>query len=191
MSPSTPLTLDVREDLRNGQEPFGKIMAAIGQLEPDQSLRLLATFEPIPLFRVLGAKGYTHQATRLGEGDWEVIFTPKGAAPAGPEAAAAPAGADPAKALPAAAQNHPAPAAGDGEWPAPTQTLDNRGLMPPEPMVRVLEALEHLAPGTVLEVFNDREPRFLYPELEKRNHAVRTEKRSEGVRLLIRCGRKG
>jgi uncharacterized protein (DUF2249 family) len=50
-------------------------------------------------------------------------------------------------------------------------TLDNRGLQPPEPMVRILEALQALPDGDKLEVMMDREPVLLYPELERRGFA--------------------
>lgn len=53
-------------------------------------------------------------------------------------------------------------------------------------MVRILDALEHLGPGQVLEALNERDPVFLYPELQARGAAIHTEKVSEGVRLLIR-----
>jgi uncharacterized protein (DUF2249 family) len=173
MSVPQPLTLDVRDDLRNGGEPLPKILAAVGTLQPGQSLRLLATFEPLPLYAVLGRKGFSHVARHVGEGDWEVIFAP-GAEPAGP----------------AARPNHAAsPVADAAGWPAATVHLDNRGLQPPEPLVRILDALEHLAPGAVLEAINERDPVFLYPELEARGAAIRTEKRAEGgVRVLIRRG---
>ena len=40
--------------------------------------------------------------------------------------------------------------------------LDVRGLPPPEPMQRVMEALAELAPGSVLVVQIHREPVFLF-----------------------------
>jgi len=64
--------------------------------------------------------------------------------------------------------------------------LDNRGLTPPEPMVRVLEAVELLGDDEVLEVFNDRRPMFLYPLLDERGLAYETEELPEGlVRVRI------
>ena len=36
--------------------------------------------------------------------------------------------------------------------------MDNRGLSPPEPMLRTMEAVEKLPNGGVLEVLVDREP---------------------------------
>lgn len=164
-------TLDVRDILRAGGEPFGKIMETVARLGPGEGLRLLATFKPEPLFAVLGRRGFSHVERELGGGDWEVLFSP-GAEPA-------PRGGAPRKARAASAAT---------DWPSPVRTMDNRGLQPPEPMVRILEALAEMTPGEVLEAFNDREPVLLYPELAARHHAYIAEKRgAEGVRVLIRC----
>lgn len=62
--------------------------------------------------------------------------------------------------------------------------LDNRGLEPPQPMVRVLDALEGLADDDVLVVRNDRRPLFLFPELEERGYAYETEPLEEGGFLI-------
>ena len=64
--------------------------------------------------------------------------------------------------------------------------LDVRGLEPPLPMVRVLEAVERLAPGQRLEVWHDRRPIFLYPQLEERGCRHATDEPTAGlVRILI------
>jgi uncharacterized protein (DUF2249 family) len=162
--------LDVRPILRAGGEPFGKIMEAIAGLRPGQGLRLLATFKPTPLFRVLGSKGFTHEARELGDGDWEVLFSPS-------------------------EESAPAPAAtlssDSGAWPEPVRQLDNRELDPPEPMVRILAATDEMAPGEVLEALLCREPMFLLPELAKRGHQWRGGFEADGTtyRILIRIGR--
>jgi len=83
MTVPAPLVLDVRGILRAGGEPFGAIMQSIDSLVPGQSLRLFATFEPVPLFTVLGSRGFTHTAQPLADGDWEVLFTPQTVAGAG------------------------------------------------------------------------------------------------------------
>jgi uncharacterized protein (DUF2249 family) len=67
--------LDIRPILRRGGEPFETIMTTIDALEPGQPLRLLAPFEPVPLFHVLGSRGYTHEAHELPDGDWEIVFS--------------------------------------------------------------------------------------------------------------------
>jgi uncharacterized protein (DUF2249 family) len=175
MTTLAPLTLDVRDELRRGGEPLPKILEAVGKLAPGQPLRLLTTFEPIPLYHVLGRKGFGHVASHHGEGEWEILFTP-GQAPAN----------EAPKRQPDA--KNPAPVARP-DWPKPKTMLDNRRLMPPEPMIRILQTLEQLGPGEVLEAINERNPVFLYPELEARGAAIMVEQRDDGAfRLLIRRG---
>jgi hypothetical protein len=65
---------DVREDLRNGREPFAKIMAAVSSLGPADELELLAIFEPVPLYGVLGKRGFDHRTAQLPGGDWKITF---------------------------------------------------------------------------------------------------------------------
>lgn len=141
-------------------------METVTSLGPDEGLRLLAPFRPVPLFGALGSKGFTHEEREIGGGDWEVLFTP-GFAPV-----------PPAGAVPAA------------RWPGPLLRLDNRGLTPPEPMVKVLGAAEAMQEGEVMEVLLDREPSFLFPQLAERNHEWRGGFDSDGVtyRLLVRIG---
>lgn len=146
-------TLDVRPILQAGGEPFADIMEAVNALAPDQGLRLLATFQPKPLFAVLGRQGFSHEAQEIGDGDWEVLFRRDGVTAGMPDASPV------------------QPAVSDDDWPAPARHLDNRDLDPPEPMVRILEELETMARGEVLEALLCREPMFLLPELAKRGHA--------------------
>lgn len=162
--------VDVRPTLRAGGEPFGQIMAAVNALAPGQGLRLYATFKPTPLLHVLGSKGFAHQASEIEGGDWEVLFTPAGVAE------------NPTKA---------APAADDSAWPDPVLHLDNRNLDPPEPMVRILAAVESMQPGDVLTALLCREPVFLLPELAKRGHAWRGGFEPDGAtyKIRIRIGR--
>jgi len=164
------LDLDVRPILRDGGEPFSAIMEAVGALAPGQSLRLLATFKPLPLFQVLGARGFEAAAREIGGGDWEVIFTPAGAAVPEPEAA-------------------PSPATVPQDWPEPVTELDNRDLDPPEPMTRTLEGVEALEPGKTLAALLPREPAFLFSELRARGHAWRGGFEPEGhYRIVVRRG---
>jgi tRNA 2-thiouridine synthesizing protein A len=58
--------------------------------------------------------------------------------------------------------------------------LDNRGLSPPEPMVRILEVLDQRASGDVIEALMDRRPMFLFPELEERGLLFSCEPNAEG-----------
>ncbi len=58
--------------------------------------------------------------------------------------------------------------------------LDNRGLEPPQPMIRTLTALENLKEGEVLTIINDRRPMFLYEQLEELGYQQRTEQQEDG-----------
>ncbi|MEZ5822540.1 MAG: DUF2249 domain-containing protein [Bradyrhizobium sp.] len=46
--------------------------------------------------------------------------------------------------------------------------IDVRGLEPPEPMIAILQAIDSGEADTVLVAHLDREPIFLYPELDDR-----------------------
>ena len=169
---SRQVHVDVREDIRRGQEPFTKVMAAVKTLDPDQVLVLRTPFEPIPLYDVLGKRGFAHWTDRRGADDWSVWFY-RGATAAG----AAPA---PRPTL--------ATAGGEGG----RVVIDVRGLEPPQPLVRVLEALERLGPGERLQVLHERRPVFLYPQLDERGFLHETDEPEPGlVRIVIRRGEHG
>ncbi|MFW6448009.1 MAG: DUF2249 domain-containing protein [Halobacteriota archaeon] len=62
-------TLDVREV---DGEPFSDIMAALDELERDETLLLINNFEPVPLYEVLKARGFAHEVDRPEPGVWHV-----------------------------------------------------------------------------------------------------------------------
>ncbi|WP_226006434.1 DUF2249 domain-containing protein [Natrinema salinisoli] len=68
---STERTLDVREI---DGPPFDDIMAALADLEPDQRLRLIAPFEPEPLYEVLDDRGFVHESEERDGGVWHVLI---------------------------------------------------------------------------------------------------------------------
>ncbi len=69
------VTVDVRDDIRNGGEPFSRIMSAVAGLAEGQDLLLIAPFEPLPLFGVLPKKGFQHTSREVTTGHWEVLFS--------------------------------------------------------------------------------------------------------------------
>ena len=162
-------TVDVRSIPRIGGEPFSLVMREASGLAPGEMLRVLAASDSVPLFEALGGKEFSHEAHPIEQNDWEVLFTrlvtPKRSSEAAQAAADAPAA-----------------------WAAPTVCLDNRGLPPSEPIVRVLELLEQMHPGEVMEILSDEELSFLYSELRARGHALRAERANKDHRLLIRRG---
>ena len=165
--------VDVRDDLRSGREPFARIMDARRTLPADGVLRLRAIFEPRPLFGVMAAQGLGHWSERLADDDWRIWFFADG----GGEAAGT--RTDGAARSRAAERED---GADDG-----VVVLDVRGLEPPEPMVRTLEALEALPCDATLVQLNERVPRFLFPNLQERGFAWEVrEQEPELVRVFIR-----
>ncbi len=63
--------------------------------------------------------------------------------------------------------------------------LDNRGLSPPEPMLRILTALDTLPAGGSIVAQMDRRPMFLFPELEERGCSYTCEPDGDGFLLTI------
>jgi uncharacterized protein (DUF2249 family) len=156
------VTLDVREDLGKGREPFSKIMNAVGQLRPDEKLLLVAPFEPVPLFSVLGRQGFDHQSKQIQSGDWEVLFTRR----EGELSAFVP-------------PKHP-PCSAAKVKPTEIIEVDARGLEPPQPMIKILETLATLPNGAELRAHTDRRPMHLYAQLEERGFVGTTEEQKDG-----------
>lgn len=76
MSPSDALVLDVRPLLREGVEPLPAIIEAKSRLAPGQSLRLLAPFDPKPLYGIFEADDFSTQTRKIDESLWEICFSP-------------------------------------------------------------------------------------------------------------------
>lgn len=168
MTNPAPLEIDIRSLLARGEDPFSAVMSAAGDLAPGQALRLVAPFRPAPLLNVMANRGFAATDRQVSDGSWEVTFTQLGEAP---EAGLA-----------------PGSAPGAAFWPDPTEVLDLMGMMPPEPMVRILETLASMLPGEVLFALLDREPMFLFPELAHRGHewAGNFDADGESYRLMMR-----
>lgn len=58
--------------------------------------------------------------------------------------------------------------------------LDNRGLEPPNPMMRTINALNKMETGEVLTIINDRRPMFLYEYLNDEGIKHETEPLPDG-----------
>lgn len=160
--------LDVRPMLKNGQEPFPIIMDAVAHLEPGQGLKLIASFRPDPLFRVMADKGFDNVVLELEDGDVEVQFTPSVVTEV------------------FTSETTTSPEL----WPDPSVELDLTDLPPPEPMQRLLTVAETLKPGEVIFAALSREPIFLYPELTRRGHqwVGNFDKEGTTYRVMIRVG---
>ena len=118
MSKKRRVTLDVRDDIQRGREPFSRIMQAVASVGAGDDLVIIAPFEPTPLYAILAQRGFSYQAKEIESGDWEIRFS-RGAQ-----------------------QKDEAKASSKSLRPPEVSEIkvDTRGLEPPEPLVKILEA---------------------------------------------------
>jgi uncharacterized protein (DUF2249 family) len=172
----TTVKLDVREDIRNGREPFGKVMQTVARLKDSEQLLLIAPFEPAPLYAVLAQQGFSRQSKPTATGDWEVLFTRGPGASADPSATAA--------SFQQQGVSKPRSCSGP-----PVLEVDARGLEPPQPLVKILEALATLPEDARLRALTDRRPMHLYPQLEARGFVGKSEEQKDGSFVTHVCRR--
>ena len=142
--------LDVRPMLERGEEPFKLITIAAREVPVGEVLRLIVGFEPLPLYDALGKQGFIHWGEQDDEGVWRAEFLREGDT------------------------SQPAPMAPDTasavDWDAPAAseiTIDVSELVPPEPLVKILQALEGMPEGGRLLVHHVRRPIHLYDRLDE------------------------
>lgn len=158
--------LDVRPMLEKGQEPFRLITGTAREVKEGEVLRLVTNFEPLPLFDALAKQGFSHWADRLDGDDWATFFHR--------DISAAPA---------------PSVRSTLVDWSEPPSsevTIDVSELVPPEPMIRILQALEELPDGARLLVHHVRRPMHLYDRLDEMGYAHDTrEIAADRVEVMI------
>jgi len=160
--------LDVRPIIESGTDPFKSIMKTVKEMNDNEMLHLINSFEPVPLYSVMQKKGYTHASEKKGD-EWHIWFwkdenteTPEDTGSKNAESAAV-IGTD------------------------KLVEIDVRGLEPPEPMVRILEKLNQLNDNVTLLVHHHREPVLLYDKLEELGYEAKTEKIEENYyKVMIR-----
>lgn len=163
--------LDVRPVIASGSDPLHLILDKVKTVQPGQVLKIINTFEPTPLIAMLEKKGFETYVDALSS-DWVETYFHK---------------------TKAGAAEEPPPPAAAGDWAgvlqrfgSNLQTTDVRHLQMPQPMLTILEALDHLPAGTALYVYHKRIPVYLLPELAQRGFDYRIKEISDGeVHLLI------
>jgi uncharacterized protein (DUF2249 family) len=157
--------LDVRPYLRKKIEPFEVIMETVKKLDKEDTFVLHATFKPTPLLGVMKVKGFVSKAEKLEDDHWVVTFIHKSRKDAFKE-------------------DEPSPAkkrsSASGDSGPRVFELDNRGLEPPQPMIRTLGKLEAIAPGDKVIIHNDRVPVFLIEELHTLGYPYSIEEQPDG-----------
>ena len=152
------LTLDVRPDIEAGNDPFKRIMSAIKLLKEDDILKVINSFEPIPLINLLRQKGFASEVDRPEPGVVITYFF-KGAQAEAPTV------------------NQPPPHKDEFDKAVQSfgdhlKVIDVRMLEMPEPMVTILSEIETLPAEYGLLVHHKKFPKFLIAELTNRNYKL-------------------
>jgi uncharacterized protein (DUF2249 family) len=157
--------LDVRPLMESGVEPFRVIMESARHVPAGSRLRLIVGFEPLPLYDALAKQGFSNWPTQLDDTSWQVDFRRKQVL-----------------SRPSATQ------AAQVDWNAPAAevTIDVSELVPPEPMVKILQTLETLPQDSRLLVHHVRRPIHLYDRLDEMGYAYDTRDIAPGkVQVMI------
>jgi uncharacterized protein (DUF2249 family) len=168
--------LDVRPMLQKKLEPFQLIMDTVKKLGKDDIFVLHATFRPTPLFGVMKLKGYAGKAEQAGREHWIATFVHKKNKHWLDET-----GTSVETAVDA---EQDAPDSLPREDGPATVKLDNRGLEPPQPMVRTLSTLVRCRPGDEVVIHNDRVPVFLLEELKRLGYPHKIEEQPDGSAIV-------
>jgi TusA-related sulfurtransferase len=68
---------------------------------------------------------------------------------------------------------------------SPTIELDARGLEPPQPLMKILEAVATLPEGATLRAHTRWRPALLYAQLEQRGFTGESEEQADGSYLTL------
>lgn len=163
--------LDVRAEIDSGKDPLNLILNAVKKLQPGQVLKLVNSFEPVPLILLLEKQGFESYAETINDDLVNTYFY---------------------KTQPSPFKEADISESSEGwdgimqQFKDKTETVDVRDLEMPLPMLTILDAMENLPNGKALYVIHKRIPVFLLPELAERNFDYRIKEVADGeVYLLI------
>ncbi|MBK6936504.1 MAG: DUF2249 domain-containing protein [Chitinophagaceae bacterium] len=172
VKPESIIDLDVRPVLAGGTDPFHIIMDSVNNLKYGQVLRIINTFAPMPLVSVLGKKGFESYIDQVELQLVHAYFYKKQDAAVDIKVGVK----DVANMWSDIAD----------KYKGNLIELDVRNLEMPQPMHKILEALEQLPDGKALFVQHKRIPVFLLPELAERKFEYRLNEKAEGdVEIII------
>lgn len=181
------IELDVRPQLSKKLEPFQLIMNTVKGLDPMDVFVLHAPFKPTPLLGILKMRGYSHSSERVNAEHWRTTFVHRKNKTWSKEGTFHTAKDLNQEETPTGCTGEPDSSEfiySSDEPLSPTITLDNRGLEPPQPMMRTLAALKRCEPGQMLLIHNDRVPVFLMEELINLGCSYTVEDQADGTAKL-------
>ena len=166
------IEFDVRFILDGGNDPLQQNLTKIKSLQQGQVLKVINSFEPIPLMVLLKKQGFDAYAEIINDNLVHTFFYKINNTPI------------------IAEPNKPI---SENNWEEILQqyagkmeTIDVRKMEMPQPMLTILEALKNLPAEKALFVYHKRIPVFLLPELADRKLEYRINEVCDGeVQLLI------
>ncbi len=174
MEKTNIVDLDVRPILDSGVDPFNVIMDGLKTLKEGETLRIINTFEPIPLLNIIKKKGYEYESERPEEG---VVHTylKKVDGPLAEE-----------DTTPNVSERELTYEDLERKYEGKLSEIDVRDLEMPMPMVTILEAIETLEEGHALYVHHKRLPQYLLPELKEREFDYKAQEvDDDNMKLII------
>jgi len=172
LTKSQIIDFDVRELLASGIDPLTLILDKVKSVQAGEALKVINTFEPVPLIKMLEKKGFDVYADIISNDLVETYFFKKSED--------------------SEIEVKPKDGADSG-WDEIMQrfmdnlvTVDVRNLEMPQPMLTILSEIDKLTNEKALYVTHKRIPVFLLPELADRKFDYRIKEVAEGeVYLLI------
>ena len=149
--------LDVREDIEHGHDPFKKIMKCLSDMAIGNVLLLINSFEPTPLIRILEDRYYTIEVITINEEEIHTYIRKNDATNI--ERSTEEINEEAFKVI-------------AGRYENKMQIIDVRQLPMPQPMITILSALESLPVGMALFVLYKKIPKFLIPEVKKKEFSL-------------------
>ncbi|WP_445955733.1 DUF2249 domain-containing protein [Yeosuana sp.] len=165
------IDFDVRDILTSGKDPLNLILDKIKTVQSGQALKIINTFEPVPLIKMLEKQGFDTFTDTISDDLIETYFykqTDKEAVSVEPEANV------------------------NKGWEEVMNRFSNklvsvdvRELEMPQPMLTILSELDKLPVDHALYVHHKRIPVFLLPELSDKKFDYRIKEISDGNVLLL------
>ncbi len=137
---SDPPRFDARAVIATGRDPRDEIISFSAGISGGKAFAVDAPFNPVPLRMRLARDGFSSFGCQLTPDHWEVFFLLDGKGMDGLTS---------------------------GEHLDGCTEFDLRGLEPPGPMVEILRRIGGEDPGDGFTVRLERDPVFLYPELDE------------------------
>jgi uncharacterized protein (DUF2249 family) len=168
------LELDVRPILSEGKDPLKIIIQNVGKLNDGQALKLINTFDPIPLYHVLAEKGFTYKTENPAPNTFITWFQKTNDRVKSKETETDKEDLKDFDAL----LNH------FGE--ETIIRIDVRSLEMPKPMLLIMEKVDQLGSNEALFVNHKKVPVYLLPQLKEKGFEYAIKQIGEGdIHLLI------